>query len=551
MKKKIYLFLHYLLIIFVVMSSLSVRAQQVFPIRPLLNSYVETKLRHEDITQSLTRLNTLFKQMNTKQQQAFRDSIYSIILNTQSCEKVEEGVALIDVYKFFSTPEDPRMPPLYFFLGEYAAKELRDTIALKECINDLLVCNVNSQPDAQSYLDSLNMYLADIRNFVPIRKSIDGIWVATSSRDIWEKYRLTFPCMALSIWEKGEKIRLTGGATAFKAWQPMYGSYFPTLESLYPQDVVELEGGRLYMCWSNEKLKTVDKVTMGIVSTGVGEMVGTMRSQIMEEAGSSFGNQLAGNLAGGMLSFGTDLLLDAIFSPKKKIAILECELEKINDYELRAEITFQNITVNQDGKPNPKEEKKSFSLIKCNPKWEAFFVNGYSYFFIGPHLTNKEIKSKKKEQTPMGSYLSYNFFDGKNSFKSAIPKNAPYNLFNTLAMSKIISFNEQQMLRAGLKIPDTEIHQRFKNTISVLGIEGETKNNGVYISKVNKATFAYFSNLKKGDIIHSIDGFQMKTMDDISDYIQSLPPFSTVTIKLKRGKKILETKVETSMKFVE
>ncbi|MBO7069531.1 MAG: PDZ domain-containing protein [Bacteroidaceae bacterium] len=500
-----------LMFVFSVLST-TIKAQQVFPIRQLLNSYVEAKMRQDDTTASLTRLNMVFKQMDLKQQQAFRDSIYSNFLVTQSCEKKEECIAYIELYKFFSSPEDSRLPKLYFEHGEIAATVLGDSILLKECINDLLICDMNKYPEVSDYLDRLNTYLTDFRNFVPMRKTIDGVWIAAGTRDTFEYFN--YPSMILEILQQGDVIHLILKGSKVIYLYLMYSDYFKINkdinDAVIPQDIVDLGGDRLYMCWSNEKLKKVNQVTTGVISTGVGEMVGTMRSSIMAGAGSSFGGQLAGNIGGGMLSFGADLLLDAIFSPKKEIYILECELEKINDYELLAQIRFQEITVKPDGTINTKEEKKDFSLFKNVSDSEIPFLRKIS-----------QLSSKKNLE------------------------------YNKLSMTKLVSQNEEQMLRAGLSIPNTEIHQRYKNTIVVLGIEGEPQNDGICITKIMKKTYADFSDLKKGDIILGIDGFEMKTMDDINEYVQSLPPFSTVTIKLKRGKNIMETKVETSRVIID
>lgn len=44
------------------------------------------------------------------------------------------------------------------------------------------------------------------------------------------------------------------------------------------------------------------------------------------------------------------------------------------------------------------------------------------------------------------------------------------------------------------------------------------------------------SQLKKGDIINSIDGITLSTMNDLKEYIYTKKPNDTVTLNVSRGK---------------
>ena len=59
---------------------------------------------------------------------------------------------------------------------------------------------------------------------------------------------------------------------------------------------------------------------------------------------------------------------------------------------------------------------------------------------------------------------------------------------------------------------------------------------GIYIAQINKESPAEKAGLKVADIILSIDGKTLNTMNDLREYIYSKKPGDTVTLKIKRGK---------------
>ncbi len=66
---------------------------------------------------------------------------------------------------------------------------------------------------------------------------------------------------------------------------------------------------------------------------------------------------------------------------------------------------------------------------------------------------------------------------------------------------------------------------------------------GIYIAQINKESPAEKAGLKVADIILSIDGKTLNTMNDLREYIYSKKPEDTVTLKIQRGKIEKEIKV--------
>ena len=61
-------------------------------------------------------------------------------------------------------------------------------------------------------------------------------------------------------------------------------------------------------------------------------------------------------------------------------------------------------------------------------------------------------------------------------------------------------------------------------------------NKGIYVSQIIKNGPAFKTDLKEGDIITSIDGKSLNTMNDLREYIYSKKPDDIVLLQISRGR---------------
>ena len=66
---------------------------------------------------------------------------------------------------------------------------------------------------------------------------------------------------------------------------------------------------------------------------------------------------------------------------------------------------------------------------------------------------------------------------------------------------------------------------------------------GLYVAQITKNGPADNTELKEGDIILSIDGKNLSTMNDLREYIYTKKPNDEVTLKITRGKINKEIKI--------
>ena len=59
---------------------------------------------------------------------------------------------------------------------------------------------------------------------------------------------------------------------------------------------------------------------------------------------------------------------------------------------------------------------------------------------------------------------------------------------------------------------------------------------GIYVVQISSNSPAASSQLKKGDVINSIDEIPLSTMNDLKEYIYTKKPNDTVVLNISRGK---------------
>lgn len=76
-------------------------------------------------------------------------------------------------------------------------------------------------------------------------------------------------------------------------------------------------------------------------------------------------------------------------------------------------------------------------------------------------------------------------------------------------------------------------------------------NKGIYVAQITKNGPASKTDLKEGDIITSIDGKELNTMNDLREYIYSKKPNDVVSLQISRGKinKAIEVTLRKKIKI--
>lgn len=103
----------------------------------------------------------------------------------------------------------------------------------------------------------------------------------------------------------------------------------------------------------------------------------------------------------------------------------------------------------------------------------------------------------------------------------------PINVIKPI-IEKFINENRFEQATMGVYAFDKEVIPYLNNEISF--------NNGIYVAQITKNGPAEKTELKEGDIINSIDGKLLNTMNDLREYIYTKVPGDIVSLQISRGR---------------
>ena len=540
-------------VLLILLSFLSIELCAQATIDELLDGYVSSSVKGESATPYTTKINQIYKNYRIDQQESLRSIIYDRVVGDTIIEqnKLKGKFALIDLYALLADSDDSKLDDLYFKKGEICGLHTGDTIMLKECITSLKLSDHSKTDTVKEYVNTLQEYLEEIRNYLPVSQRIDGVWVSNRIKNInWvDKYIYYTPSFVLNINNGKIKLENIGHAILFADFS-FWSNKVKNDENTYAEKIIDIGKDKVYMVWSNEKLKIPNQA----VALSLGQSAGDIATEATRQATKDVVGNIGGDVVGGIAGNIIGSTITDMFAPSKKIYVLEMELEKINESELKGRFYWQVIKVDGNGKPEIHKEEDIVCFVKYDIESGVYFgSSGNMYKYIPGceiskefpvHYETKFIELSKKYQNASYTHKNINWTH---------PKFQSY--FSALQIKKLIYFAEQKLLQQGYK--DEELC--YNRQTAVMGVIVENRNgekielpkdmNGVYVYDVISEKSpghapAFLFGIKKGDIIMSVDGYEMDSPEKFIQFIRSLKPYDWVTIHIKRGKKEMDIEVE-------
>lgn len=513
----------------------------------LLSLYVQAKAERADFYSSMTSLLVFYGGQDDAGKAKCRrclaqhmDEYYN------DRDKPVEALAIADLYESLAAFDDPERLKISYYRGEYAATVEGDSIALHRAISDIEAFPAGQGTDREAHLLVLHDYLEQIRNYVPVDRTIDGIWIS----DLGTK-QFGYPKMILKV------IAGKGGSPIFRMYYlpENYAPFFQigTLisamsmpERIKPESTgsgtmgamlggngmdAQAEwvyaGDSILAVWSNEKLKNPD--------ADLHAMTRQISGSLTDAVTIAGGGSLEGDLLGGSLSIVSGLLLDELFTPSKEVFVLQGRLRKVNDRQLDAVIYYTYLRAKGSDKQEVKNEEWHTLFTRVEPQDSLYWLLNvgsgagvYSPFGV----TKKDWKLLKK---------TADYRLAKSSVGSSQKKLRMYNRMQTEKM--IYRCEEQLSFQGEEEFSDVRrIHQPGLRPFT--GIEGRSDSTGCVVVKVLPESPAFLYRVKCGDLITHVDGFAIKTFEQFERIIGRKNPFDLVEITVKRGKKNKKIKLE-------
>lgn len=544
----------------------------------LLPLYVTAKAENKDFNSSLTGILVFYGGLSDVGKRECRKHLVDKMDEYYDGQKPTEALAVADIYESIAPVNDFGRLRLYYYRGEQAATVKGDTVMLKQYINDIISLPNSGNEKKSECLFVLNGYLEEIRNYIPVDKTIDGVWVS-NIRSNGE----SFPFFVLEIHtdERGETtFTLQNSSKYIEYTSPIWSSWGKQTA----QEEFVFKTDSIYAAWSNEDLKKPSPELNYMFRQTAGTFASALGTKALMEGGAVFGN-LTSSLAG----IGVNAIADAIFTPSKRAYFLQMKMRKLNDRQIEADVFSTKLKVKGDNKPNLTDDKWKALFTKIEPEDSLFWIHYGTPDFL---FDNSVVFPKDLQDEVMTELAKYN---GKELSKEAqqemekllshemakllseekiikelpedIQKKLPkilskedkknimkkYGIKASSVTEKVKAFNDFQYDKMFYKNEEKLIRQSETNLSNVVNIHNLRitpiigvifNENSTTINKVIKYSPADFVELKKEDIITHVDGYEVNTYEQFKSIITRKKPFDTITLTIKRKKETMEIPLE-------
>lgn len=512
----------------------------------LLPLYVKAKMENNDFNSPLTGILVFYGGLDDAGKMELRKYLVDKMDGFYNEEKAMEALAIADIYESIAPTNDFGMLRLYYYRGEQAATQKGDSIALKQYMNHIAQLPDDGNDKKSDCLFALNSHLEAIRNYIPMDKTIDGMWVS-DIRDLGYGN----PFFILNIHTNGD------GITTFTLTEnSQYLGYASFSGDQAAQEKLLFTADSVYVAWSNEDMKNPSPELNYIFRQTTGFCAGELGTKIVKNGGVALQN-----ITSGLIGLGMDAIADAIFTPSKHVFFLQAKMCKVNGCQIEADISSTKLYVKGDKEPKLTEDnwhtlftkvENEDSLFWVNYMGKPFFVSELSEDLLADILekvnrdgAEKQVVTELTEDMQRSIYKSFVKEDRKaikKKYGISMLKPDKIKALNLMQYRKMCYKNEEKLIKQGETALSDIINLHNHNTIPMIGIL--FNDSTTIVSSVAKYSPADFAGVIKNDKVTHVDGYEVKTSEQIIRLIRRKKPYDTATLTIKRKKKVMEIPLE-------
>ena len=434
-----------------------------------------------------------------------------------SSNNKDAALPTISLYQALAPKDDDNLSTMLYIKGTIFAEKL-DSTKLTTTIEELKTC---TSYQAEEYIKKLTTRLEQVINYTPPLVAIDGgVWVAEEIPWIYDEtkniMRDTF------IWTYYHPAE---DSTSFNL-------KYTNLNCI---DVRPTSADSIYVLWCSEKINRnhpeIASILRGVTSTASAHI----NAEFAQHNKHNFGEELA---VGALSLFGEILinsLLDAIFTPSKKMYTFEAHLKYENEYLMTGTIKCQYWKINAEGKSSDyKTETQRITLHRWLKESNIVFENSMTEVLVH-HRNSVELKNGTKEYK-MSKTTPHALFKKNAKYKS--PSSWNGEMVKWLAL-----YNDSLMSSKGFKNPILHdvvpsIGIKVDKIPEIIYKKQKTKN-GVYVTEIDIISASNIAGVHKKDIILDVNGAIVKSPNELSDIIKSSKVGECLLLNVLRGKKEL------------
>lgn len=483
-------------------------------IEQLVDKYISEKINGTGGETALTGLSIYYGGLSDLQKRSVCKYFMTRIDKFHSDGDMKSALVLSDLYESFSPdPTDANYARLYYIRGEYAAMR-SDTLTLKRQISSLVNFSSSDETEKEKYVTALSTNLEEIRNYVPVDKTIEGTWVSD-----WlaiKKYNLPIFILEIKNSSEGIPVFTLRNNTGFLNW---------LAKPMDAQDEYAFTNDSIYVVFSNEDLKKPSPLLNGLLRT----YGNTYSSIIGMKVAQNTGNSLLGDITGMASSMVVDAVSSAIFAPRKYSYILEIKLRKVNDWQMEADVAFSDVSVKGDNDPKYSNSQYHTIFTKIRKEDNWYWYEDGTTISIPFDMEKNAKKLFEKEHKCPKRYYSL--------------REKPLGYFNRLQTLKMTYLTEERLISENIVISDS-VNLHKADIQPVIGVKLDTESTALKIKDIVMAYPAERAGIEKGDIITHVDGYEVTTPQQFHALLKSKGLYKKVVLTVLHNKKKRDVTVE-------
>ena len=480
-------------------------------------------------------------------------------------EKKEEALTIIYLYQNIAEGNDDKLPTLLYIKGNIYAEKV-DSIHLIRTIDELKNSDYNSNIETRNYIVELQKKLSKLRDYIPPYKKIGGEWVV--NRMVWDKSEkgnhsivsfmkssVEMTWLANNVPDVILRINNDLDADTISACldKRSYFSYQLAArmakmmiknKDYYSQIVIPYATDSIYILWCSERINKNSPELAGILRGTVSATAAAVNAELAQKNKYSWSDSFWGGLTTTAVEVGINSILDALFTPSKKMFAFEARLRINNDYLLTGTLTYKFSKIKPEGLSKYEELHSDVKMVRWLPESGVAFEG----IPVIPHPSLDEESFKKDKNTRY-----YNCMIAGKEAKRGMKYLSAYNndqyqwlmLYND-------SILRSQDYKGTYAVPIDanpyigfgydNINEQIKNKYKL------ENNDGVYVLGVDENSPAYVAGLKENDVILKIDDKPLKDKVQMLSILSNLKIGDRIILNVHRKKKELNLLLRVTWK---
>lgn len=459
---------------------------------------------------------------------ALEESISKVAFTFVSEGKTEYALSATNLYELLPIESQKLNSQIYFTKG-YCYAALCDSINLKSIISKL-----QRYPKTTFYTSVLNSYLDEMRKPVTSLKNLDGWWVSDVLYDKKEWYGAADSGILGFTPKYIFKINDLSDSTDFwlerrsafntRICYKTKGVCWDNTDDIKSKIVIPYASDSICVIWSSEDLKNFN----ADIAQSLRQVTATIGATIAGEVNQRYKYSTSGKIATNMIvdlgETAINAILDEIFTPSKKIFVLQARLKKINDNILTGKLYFRQTKVKVGEEIKWEKYIDTVTFLRWKPEYDVVFMGKDQEYPVMPYYDiSKDVPSQIKS-------LKNKVKKGiKQSFDSKTHIGINYNLKNDSVVINYVYSNSPAQ-KKGLKIGDCILSV---NKVMVTGRKFQDLNAVSTIFDRGVKSTVSFEILRPstGEVmVIDVTPGKVKVTDDDIDYVYKMQGYENLII---------------------